>query len=507
MRYAIVSDLHANLPAWKNVLTDTADLKADKIICLGDVTGYGPNPVEVLESVYSVVDVTLLGNHDAAVCGLLSTETFSPEATAAVKRHRERLSSAALKWLRQLPPTHAEPGFRCAHSDFSDPSAFRYIIEPEDALPSWQATSEQILFVGHSHLPGIYVIGSSGIPHFLAPCDFELEDGKRYIVNPGSVGYPRVGDCRSSYCLYDTDTKTVLFRQLPFDYAGYRQAMHGTGLDDAPWLREKEQQQQRPALRETPSFAKTQALPPLTPARTPTVLIPPPQTPERRPVLKPSRPAWLAVGATLAIGLIAAAVIFIRPAARAESLSVTVPDFDLPTLIAYPIMPQDKNLLPGLPDTFTKGGRIEGWRYAFENKARQSFSNGLRDGAATLCINNKGPGRAQLESPLINLAGTNLRAVRLRGRIRRLDNFSGTVFYQLVTYTTGPDGIPRQQHTKQFELHGSKRKLSPPGAERDVSIPLALQITHVRFRIDASFEGMLEIEQPYLLGERKDGGK
>lgn len=503
MRYAIVSDLHANLTAWKTVLTDIADLKAEKILCLGDVTGYGPDPVEVLESVYRVVDVTLMGNHDAAVCGLLATDTFSPEATSAVGRHRERLASAALDWLRQLPLTHAEPGFRCAHSDFSDPAAFRYIVEPEDAQPSWQATEEQLLFVGHSHLPGIYVTGSSGIAHFIPPRDFELEDGKRYIVNPGSVGYPRAGDCRSSYCLYDSGSKTVLFRQLPFDYASYRQAMHGTGLDDAPWLREKAQQQQRPALRETPSFAKPQATKPLPKQpQAPTADALPP--PRRR---KPLPPVWLAaVGITLATGLIAAFTLN-RPAAPPDALGVMIPDFDLPTLIAYPLIPQDKNLLPSLPPAFTKGERIEGWRYAFESRSRQSFRNGLRDGAATLCISNAGTGKAQLESPLINLAGTNLRAVRLRGRIRRLENFSGTVFYQLVTYTTGPDGIPRPHKTEPFEMRGSKRKLSPPGAERDVSIPLALQVTHLRFRIEASFSGVLEIEQPYLLAERKDSAK
>jgi hypothetical protein len=102
MRIAIVSDLHANLTAWQTVLADLADLKAEQIICLGDVVGYGPHPVELLESVYSVVNVTLMGNHDAAVCGRLPTDTFTPRAAAAVARHRELLAPAALEWLAQL---------------------------------------------------------------------------------------------------------------------------------------------------------------------------------------------------------------------------------------------------------------------------------------------------------------------------------------------------------------------------------------------------------------------
>ncbi|MEI7903096.1 MAG: metallophosphoesterase, partial [bacterium] len=103
MRYAIVSDIHANLAAWKTVLKDIADMRADKIICLGDVSGYGPQPVDVLESVYRVVNVTLLGNHDAAICGKLDPNTFSPRAKTAVLRHREQLSGVGMAWLKTLP--------------------------------------------------------------------------------------------------------------------------------------------------------------------------------------------------------------------------------------------------------------------------------------------------------------------------------------------------------------------------------------------------------------------
>ncbi|MDD4101938.1 MAG: metallophosphoesterase family protein, partial [Kiritimatiellae bacterium] len=165
MRYAIVSDIHANMAAWRNVLTDIADLRTDKIICLGDILGYGPDSVEVLESVYQLVDVTLQGNHDAAICRRMATESFSGLAADAVSQNRDKLAPAALQWLSALPLTHDEPDFKCAHGDFSDPPAFRYIIEPSEALPSWQATAEQLLFVGHSHVPGIFVIGGSGTPH------------------------------------------------------------------------------------------------------------------------------------------------------------------------------------------------------------------------------------------------------------------------------------------------------------------------------------------------------
>jgi len=501
MRYAIVSDLHANLPAWQTVLTDIADLKADKIICLGDVVGYGPNPAEVLESVYRVVDVTLQGNHDAAVSGILSTATFSARAASAVASHKERLTTAALEWLMQLPLTHAESDFNCAHGDFSSPPDFHYIVEPKDALPSLQTASEQLLFVGHSHLPGIYVIGASGIPHFVHPCDFELEEGKRYIVNPGSVGYPRVGDCRSSYCLYDDAAHAITFRQLPFDSAGYRQAMQGAGLDDDPWIAEKERQQHLRTLREKPAFAKprpsVQACPP------------PRELPSNRSAPQRASPPKIrlmhaGLMATACVLMIVAGVAAFRAGRTTVSpeLAIVVPPFDLPSRAAYPLTPPDKNLLPPLPTDLNPEGRLEGWRYAFEDRSKQTFSVGLRDGATTLRITNLGTCKVQLESPLINLAGTDINAVRLRGKIRKSEAFSGTAFYQLILYTTEKDGQQTQAKIESFEVRGSRRKDATLSAAVNRKITLSKKTTHVRFRIEAAFAGILEISQPSLSDDK-----
>lgn len=491
MRYAIVSDIHANLAAWQTVLADIADMRADKIICLGDVLGYGPKPVEVLESVYRVVHVTLMGNHDAAVCGKLDPDTFSPRAKAAVCRHREQLSETGMAWIATLPFEFAVPGFRCAHGDFSDPGAFRYIIGADDALPSWKATHEQLLFVGHSHLPGIYVIGTSGKPHFVEPCDFELEEGKRYIINPGSVGYPRVGDCRSSYCVYDDRTKSILFRQLPFDSEGYRKALQEAGLGEDGWLQERENLHSLPSLRERLSFSKPVPAAAHVQDVCEHVRVNPAPPRKRRLLFLFSLAACSACAAGIAAFLASRTL-------APSALAVTVPSFDLPSINAYPLMP-GKNLLPGLPDSLNPGGRMEGWRYAFEDRNRQVFTTGLRNGAITLCIRHTGPCKAQLESPLINLAGTQLSALRLRGQIRKSDAFSGTVFYQLVTYAPRPDDTLAQGATYSYEVRNTTQRKSPtPAAALSRKIDLSKRATHVRFRVEADFDGTLELEQPTL---------
>ena len=254
MRYAIISDVHANEAALRAVLTDAADAQAEKIICLGDVLGYGPEPVAALELVYRRVHVCLAGNHDDAVSGRLPMEDFTDFAAEAIQRHRTAITREANDWINHLPYICAFEGFACAHGDFSNPQKFNYILEPQDALPSWEARTEQLLFVGHSHQPGIFVLGASGTPHRLDAVDFTLEDGKRYIVNPGSVGYPRSGDCRSSYCIYDDVERTVEFRTLPFDLDSYAAKMHGQGLNEAPWMLARAAERRRPAVRGDAQF-------------------------------------------------------------------------------------------------------------------------------------------------------------------------------------------------------------------------------------------------------------
>lgn len=263
MRYAIISDVHANEAALRAVLTDAADAHAEKVICLGDVLGYGPDPVAALELVYRRAHVCLAGNHDDAVSGRFPVDDFSSFAAAAVKRHRAALSPEAIDWLRHLPHVcefgggsdGAACAFACAHGEFSDPKGFAYVLEAEDALPSWMERAERLLFVGHSHKPGIFVLGESGVPHALEPADFMVEPGKRYLVNVGSVGYPRAGACRSFYCIYDDCSRTVFFRSLPFDIEAYGEKMHGKGLDEAPWMRAHEKERRGHEVRRAANFA------------------------------------------------------------------------------------------------------------------------------------------------------------------------------------------------------------------------------------------------------------
>ena len=196
--------------------------------------GYGPNPARVLESVYTEVDHFVLGNHDAVICGKLDADLFHDSARQIIEWTRGRLASHAVDCLAGVPLTLAGEPFRCAHGDFSTPAAFHYVIDPQDAVASWEAVPEPLLFVGHTHKPGIFVLGRSGTPHALEPQDFVLETGKRFLVNVGSVGQPRDGEARACYCIFDADEGALYWRRIPFDIDAYRCALEDAGVSSEP---------------------------------------------------------------------------------------------------------------------------------------------------------------------------------------------------------------------------------------------------------------------------------
>lgn len=225
MRIAVVSDLHANIQAWKSTLFDIRSQRVDQIVCLGDIVGYGPNPAEVLQSVHSEVELLVLGNHDAVVAEKIGDDLFNDKAQAIIRWTRTRLNRQAVKFLASLPLSLDTGEFRCAHGDLSDPGAYHYVIEPGDAIASWETVNHQLLFVGHTHKPGIFLMGPSETPHGIEPRDFRLEPHKRYLINAGSVGHPRDGDARACYCILDTQKESLYWRRIPYDIDAFRAAV------------------------------------------------------------------------------------------------------------------------------------------------------------------------------------------------------------------------------------------------------------------------------------------
>ena len=230
MRYAVISDVHANESALRRVLEDAAREGADRVACLGDIVGYGPLPAEAVALVRRSAAIVVAGNHDDAVSGRMDAGDFIDLAGEAVARHHAVLSRDDLRWLASLPYTcELDGGAVAAHGGLSDPGAFPYVDSESAAAENFAACGAQLMFVGHTHVPCVHLTGRSGKVYALEPQDFVMEDGKRYIVNPGSVGYPRErnGECMSSYVLYDSAERSVRFRFLPFSVSSVMQRGRG----------------------------------------------------------------------------------------------------------------------------------------------------------------------------------------------------------------------------------------------------------------------------------------
>lgn len=221
MKYAFVSDIHANLQAWQAVWADTRANRADMVICLGDVVGYGPRPAETLSAMYEKVNHFILGNHDAVVANLFDASAFNDDALRMIEWTRQQLGRKAIDFFRKLPyklelDVGGFPAL-CVHGSAYEPHDFYYITDSFEAQRCWEAKPHDLIFVGHTHEPGVFERAPNGTIVQKPPEDFIVTEGYRYIVNAGSVGMPRTADFRACYALYDTARRMVSWKRTAYD--------------------------------------------------------------------------------------------------------------------------------------------------------------------------------------------------------------------------------------------------------------------------------------------------
>jgi diadenosine tetraphosphatase ApaH/serine/threonine PP2A family protein phosphatase len=229
VRYAVLSDVHANLEALRAVLDDAAD-RADAVLCLGDVVGYGADPEACVDLVAERCEAVVGGNHEHGVAGLMDLRWFTPLARAAAEWTRERLDAEARAWLGALPLRREVGDATLVHASPAAPEEWDYLLDPEDGYAAFPAFGTRLCFVGHSHVTAAWAQGSWGHEHARAPREVALEAGSRYIVNVGSVGQPRDRDPRAAYAVWDVEARTIAFRRVPYDVAGARAKIAAAGL-------------------------------------------------------------------------------------------------------------------------------------------------------------------------------------------------------------------------------------------------------------------------------------
>ncbi len=232
MLYAIIADIHANLAAFTAVLDDIErQVGVEKVWCLGDIVGYGPDPHECIELLCQTNHICVAGNHDWAAIGKIDTSEFNPDAAAACHWTAQQLSSADVEYLTSLPLTIQEGDFTLVHGSPREP-IWEYLVSTGIAKENFAYFKSQFCLVGHSHVPLVFTYSENdgySSSQFLTNIGLAL-GRNRLIINPGGVGQPRDGDPRASYAIYDSETRQIRLYRVPYDIRSTQDRMVKHGL-------------------------------------------------------------------------------------------------------------------------------------------------------------------------------------------------------------------------------------------------------------------------------------
>lgn len=230
MQIAIIADLHANLEATRAVFREIDQRKPDRIVCLGDLTGYNAEPNEVVDIIRERQIPTLMGNHDAAVCGLEDPWFFRAAAKTVIEWQYEQVRDDNRRWLSSLPEQITFRG-TCLGVHGSPSSRDDYIIDWLDAMRQLEFLNGREVttcFFGHSHRPSFFSEKGNTTTH--SGNLRQLHPSNRYFINPGAVGQPRDRDPRAAFGIFDAEKMTFEFCRVEYDIESCQRKIIQAGL-------------------------------------------------------------------------------------------------------------------------------------------------------------------------------------------------------------------------------------------------------------------------------------
>lgn len=236
MRIGILGDIHGNAEALRAVVAALRREAVDVWVQVGDIVGYGPEPSVCIDIVRELGCITCLGNHDAAVLGLLDTSYFNNFARAAIHWTTPRLRPGDFEFLRSLALVVKCPEFTVVHGTLHMPDQFGYVISQVEAMDSLEQQETRLCFVGHSHVPAVYMRRNASPREIVVRPQSEVEVSyrgyDRVLMNVGSVGQPRDEDPRAAYGLVDTDREIAWVKRVHYDIAGVQRKIRDAGLPE-----------------------------------------------------------------------------------------------------------------------------------------------------------------------------------------------------------------------------------------------------------------------------------
>ena len=228
MRFAILGDIHANIHALAAVLEDAEEHSCNQYVCLGDIVGYNAYPSECVDVIRDLDCPVVKGNHDEQVSMDVTQGGLNPLAQASILWTQEQLDSDQLQWLKDLRMQRQVRDFSIVHATLDTPQKWGYITTQLDAAASFSYQHTNLCFIGHTHVPKAYIKEDVVRTEILDV--LPIEKKKKYLINVGSVGQPRDGDWRASYCIYDSDSSEVALRRVDYDIQSAQNAILAAGL-------------------------------------------------------------------------------------------------------------------------------------------------------------------------------------------------------------------------------------------------------------------------------------
>ena len=229
MRFAILSDIHSNWKpskrCWLMLRRKAAQLRLPR-----DIVGYNANPCECIKVIRALECPVVKGNHDEQVSIVRSTEGFNELAEEAIDWTRAQLSDDDKAWLADLRLTRQCRDFPIVHAPLDTPGQWGYVSNDLDALASFTYQHTSLCFFGHTHWPTAFVRDDN--VRRITVGQIVLSAGKKYFLNPGSIGQPRDRDWRAAYCILHADRQVVEQRRVKYDLETAQRKIRQAGLPD-----------------------------------------------------------------------------------------------------------------------------------------------------------------------------------------------------------------------------------------------------------------------------------
>jgi len=233
VKIGILSDIHGNLAALQAVLAAIEPLHCVKLLCCGDIVGYGASPKECVELVRRHGMLCARGNHDDMMTNIGREDILREEVQDAIHWTRQQLSVEEREWLGGLPRVIAYAGIEATHASHVLRPEWHYVMDIPGLMGNLLFQTTLISFIGHTHVPFLGLHQRGHRPRMIMLRDLGLPRNHRCVVNVGSVGQPRDRRPEAAFVTFETRDREIAVHRVPYDIADSQRRIREAGLPDA----------------------------------------------------------------------------------------------------------------------------------------------------------------------------------------------------------------------------------------------------------------------------------